>query len=111
MLLAQYAALHNEGVRTGSFTALGRLFAVDAEMHFAGVPVGPFIGREAILQAFATHPPDDELVLREIETTRDGERCQYSWARSPTVVAGTLELTRRGTDIRMLRISAAPTHP
>jgi len=40
-------------------------FAEEAELVFEGIPVGPFAGREAIGEAYAAHPPDDEIVLLE----------------------------------------------
>ena len=40
-----------------------RGFAPDAEMVFEGVPVGLFVGREAIAEAYALQPPSDEVRL------------------------------------------------
>ena len=50
---------------------LGTLFTENAEMHFHGLDVGPFVGRDAIVRAIHEKPPSDELVL-----LRDGN---YSW--------------------------------
>jgi len=47
-LLEQHVERFNEGVRSGDFTSMVAAFAEDAELHFEGVPVGPFVGRDAI---------------------------------------------------------------
>ena len=73
-LLATYATQHNESVRAGVFDALAALFAADAELHFDGLPIGPFLGRPAIQNAFTTRPPDDELILSANQQTPTGER-------------------------------------
>jgi steroid delta-isomerase len=53
----------NEAVRLGDFAEMVRGFAADAEMVFEGVPVGPFVGRDAIAEAYARQPPSDEVRL------------------------------------------------
>ena len=82
-LLKRYVEAHNEIVRAGKSDALAQLFDERAEMHFHasdsehvlfssdGIPVGPFIGRDAIVRALHEEPPTDELVL-----TGDG---RYGW--------------------------------
>ena len=108
-LLSTYAAQHNESVRTEDFAPLAALFAPDAELHFVGLPMGPFLGRPAILQAFTTHPPDDELILSNIEHTPTGERANYAWKAAPTLIAGTIDLTPGPTNrIHLLRVSVRP---
>src|SRR2546423_577287 len=52
-LLRSYVALHNEGLRTGSWEPLVALFQEDAEIVFIGVPFGPVRGPGAIRAAFA----------------------------------------------------------
>jgi hypothetical protein len=56
-LLEQHVARFNEGVRSGDFTPMVAAFAEDAELHFEGVPVGPFVGRDAIDAAYREQPP------------------------------------------------------
>ena len=72
-------------------------FAEDAELAFEGIPVGPFHGRDAIGHAYATQPPDDEIVLLDA----DGN---YAWAKEPHVTAGRMFLTERDGEIARLVI-------
>jgi hypothetical protein len=53
----------NDAVVSGDFSAMVRGFTPDAEMVFEGVPIGPFIGQEAIAAAYASRPPTDEVRL------------------------------------------------
>lgn len=53
----------NEAVRSRDYSEMLEGFAPDAEMAFDGVPVGPFVGREAIADAYRAQPPDDEVRL------------------------------------------------
>jgi len=68
-------------------------FADGATMAFEGVPVGPFVGREAIAQAYRDQPPDDELDI--LDSRRDGGTivAGYAWRREPEKRAGELRLT------------------
>jgi steroid Delta-isomerase len=65
-------------------------FADDAQMEFVGVPVGPFLGRDAIEEAYRAQPPDDELVV--LDDRGDGT-ARYAWAKRPDRAAGDLRLT------------------
>jgi hypothetical protein len=47
----------NAAVRSNDFSRKVAGFTPDAEMAFEGVPVGPFVGREAIAEAYATSRP------------------------------------------------------
>ncbi len=88
-LLAEYVARHNEGVRSGDFSRLAELLAPDAELVFHGLPVGPFRGRDAIAAAFASSPPDDELVL----LAERGDEADYGWSRTAGARGGTLRVS------------------
>ena len=57
--MERWIAAVNEGVRTGHWTAIEGLLRDDAQMEFVGIPVGPFIGRRAIVDAYRSQPPDD----------------------------------------------------
>jgi steroid Delta-isomerase len=72
-------------------------FAEDAELVFEGIPIGPFLGREAIGEAYAAQPPDDEIVLLDA----DGA---YAWSSAPDVPAGQMFLTERDGEIARLVI-------
>lgn len=72
-------------------------FSQDAELVFEGIPVGPFVGRDAIAKAYRAQPPDDEIVLLDGDGT-------YAWAGQPEVPAGQLFLTERDGEIARLVI-------
>jgi steroid Delta-isomerase len=72
-------------------------FSKDAELDFEGIPVGPFAGREAIGDAYAAQPPDDEIVLLDEDGT-------YAWSKAPTVPAGQMFVTERDGEIARLVI-------
>lgn len=63
-LLEDHVAHFNHGITSGDFTPMLEHFAPDAILEFVGVPVGPFIGRDAIAAAYAAQPPDDTAPSR-----------------------------------------------
>jgi steroid Delta-isomerase len=96
-LIGEHVDRFNEGVRSGDFGPMVAAFAEDAELVFEGIPVGPFAGREAIGEAYAEQPPDDQIVLLDGDGT-------YAWAKEPAVPAGQMFLTERGGEIARLVI-------
>ena len=96
-MLDEHVERFNHGVRTGEFGPMVAAFAVDAELAFEGIPVGPFVGREAIGEAYRAQPPDDEIVLLDGDGT-------YAWASEPDVPAGRMFLTERDGEIARLVI-------
>ena len=100
-LLANYVGRFNEGVRSGNWKRMLELVAPDAELEFVGIPVGPFVGRKAIGEAYGAQPPDDELVVLE---TLDEGRAIYAWASEPTRPAGELHLELRDGEITRIRV-------
>ena len=96
-LLQEHVERFNRGVRSGDFGPMVAAFSEDAELVFEGIPVGPFAGREAIGEAYAAQPPDDEIVLLDSDGT-------YAWAKEPEIPAGQLFLTERGGEIGRLVI-------
>lgn len=93
-MLTRYIQAHNHGVRSGDFSQLLDLFAADASMSFHGLPrpLGPFNGHSAIAEAFAAHPPDDELVLDGLEADDEFLRARYRWRADPDASGGRLRL-------------------
>jgi steroid Delta-isomerase len=63
----EHERLFNEAVRAGDFAQFVKTFADDAVMGFNGVPIGPYKGRDAIAEAYATRPPDDTMSIWSIE--------------------------------------------
>jgi hypothetical protein len=96
-MLEGHVERFNDGVKTGDFGPMVAAFAEDAELVFEGIPVGPFVGRDAIGDAYAAQPPNDEIVLLDSEGT-------YAWASAPDVSAGQMFITERDGEISRLVI-------
>jgi drug/metabolite transporter (DMT)-like permease len=104
-LLEDHVGRFNAGVRSGDWEPMVEGFAHDAEMEFRGVPVGPFVGREAIAAAYREQPPDDELRVLE-ERQADGRiEARYAWLAEPEVAAGEMFLTPEDGAIRKLVVT------
>jgi steroid Delta-isomerase len=110
-ILRTHCERFNEGVRTGDFSAMLEDFTDDAEMVFEGVPVGPFVGRKAIADAYAIRPPDDEIDI--VDTLEEGGVivAMYSWRREPERVAGRMILTPGEGRIARLMVTFDPDAP
>jgi hypothetical protein len=101
-ILRAYVEAHNGGVRSGDFARLGALLTEDATMRFKGIDAGPFVGRAAILAAFAKSPPRDELVL----LTQRGAQATYAWRRRRTRPAGRIRIVVSGDRISAIDVTA-----
>jgi hypothetical protein len=89
-------------VSTGDFSPLAPLFRSDARLVFLGTSLGPFEGREAILEAFRKWPPSSEL--REVSVTDAGEQTTRAEFESSDASRGRLTLTERDGRIEKLVI-------
>ena len=98
-LLDHYVEQFNAGVRSGDWAPMLDLLAPDAELVFSGIPIGPFAGRDVIVETYRAQPPDDEIVLLD----RLGElSAVYAWAKEPARPAGEMHLEeRRGAIVRI----------
>ena len=76
---AEHVAAFNDSVRSGDWTAFARRFAPDATMRFAGVPAGPFTGREAIATGYAAQPPSDTLTVTRACSSGDIDELWFAW--------------------------------
>jgi steroid delta-isomerase len=104
-VLDDHVRRFNEAVRSADYAPMVAGFAANAEMSFQGVPVGPFSGREAIAEAYAQQPPDDEiLVLGEPRVDGETVETDYAWARAGAR-AGRLILTARDGEIARLVVT------
>jgi steroid Delta-isomerase len=103
--LTQHVEHLNAAIRSGDFGPMLAAFATDAEMHFEGVPVGPYLGREAIAAAYAERPPDDEVRLLS-PPRHDGDTlvADYAWAADGQR-AGRMLLTVSGGLIQRLVVT------
>jgi steroid delta-isomerase len=110
-LLDDHVERFNAAVRSGDFGPMLENFADDATMAFEGVPVGPFVGKEAIAEAYRVQPPDDELDVLDVREDGDTVVAGYAWRRTPDVRAGELRLTVDGGRITRLVVTFAPSPP
>jgi ketosteroid isomerase-like protein len=104
-MLVEHVERFNQAVRSGDYEEMLAGFAPDAEMAFEGVPVGPFVGRDEIAEAYARQPPDDEVVLLgEPRVEGDTEEADYAW-KSEGTRAGRMILTARDGQITRLVVT------
>jgi steroid Delta-isomerase len=101
----RHVRLFNEGVESGDFAPMLEQFAADAELVFVGVPVGPFVGREAIAAAYRDQPPDDVIDVRAVRREGSETVADYGWRRDAGVRAGELRLTEVDGEIRRFVIT------
>jgi steroid Delta-isomerase len=100
-LLDDYVERFNASVRSGDWRPMLEFVAPDAVLEFVGIPVGPFVGREAIGEAYRARPPDDEIVLLD----RLGEgSAVYAWAKEPTFPAGEMHVDAPAGAIVRIRV-------
>jgi steroid delta-isomerase len=79
-LLERHVELFNEAVASGDYSAFLANFADDAVMRFDDVPLGPFVGRAEIAQAYATQPASDTMALIDMEEVGgDGVKASFEW--------------------------------
>ena len=104
-LLYEYVGRHNLGVRAGDWEGVGELLTDDALFELDGVALGPFVGREAIVDAYRRQPPDDEVRVLDVEEDDSSVRAGYAWSREPDVEAGRLVLELDGGLIARLVVT------
>jgi len=103
LLVRAHIERFNAAVAIGNFEEMVAHFTEDATMSFEGVPVGPFQGREAIAEAYAAQPPDDQLLVLEfLAQNADSVDMSYAWAADPARRAGTMTIERRDALISRL---------
>jgi steroid Delta-isomerase len=86
-----HVARSNEAVGSGDWSDLVATFHPEATMEFAGPPVGPFRGRDAIAAAYEAHPPDDTMRIRSVSRRGPADVVAFEWSRGGT---GTMEIHR-----------------
>lgn len=102
-LLREHVRRFNEAVADGDFGPLVELFADDAELAFANLPIGPFVGRDAIAAAYAAQPPDDGLDVLSVAEEPDGVVVEhFAWHRGGS---GTMRIALAGGRIARLVVA------
>lgn len=104
-LFDRHVERFNSGVRTGDFGPMLEQFTTDAELHFEGVPVGPFVGRSVIAESYAQNPPDDEIDVLDVETDGNSLVAHYAWKKDKGRPAGRMIMTPRADRIARLTVT------
>jgi ketosteroid isomerase-like protein len=104
--LERHVETFNAAVRSGDFAPVVALFAEDATLEFAGVPVGPFHGRDAIEAAYAAQPPTDTMTVLDVRVEDDGTIVEpFSWASDGGARSGEMRLVVEAERIRGLVVA------
>jgi steroid delta-isomerase len=104
--LARHVETFNRAVESGDFDPLVALFHEDATLEFAGIPIGPFEGREAIAAAYAAQPPTDTMSILAVLVESDGTVVEdFSWSADGGARSGQVRLTVEDDRIRKLVVS------
>jgi ketosteroid isomerase-like protein len=104
--LERHVETFNAAVRSGDFAPVVALFAEDATLEFAGVPVGPFHGRDAIAAAYAAQPPTDTMTVLDVRVEDDGTIVEpFSWASDGGERSGEMRLVVEAERIRGLVVA------
>jgi len=72
-LFEQHVADFNNGVTRGDFGPMVDRFDPEGEGVFAGAPIGPFRGHDAIRAAYRDQPPDDTITVLSSHIDGDTE--------------------------------------
>lgn len=99
--IRRHVAAFNEAVRTHRYEALAARFTDEARMSFAGLPIGPFAGRDAILGAYRASPPDDTMDIASATSDGQTDRVRFRWSRGGT---GTMTLHWHGELVESLEV-------
>jgi hypothetical protein len=103
VFLGRHVETFNAAVASGDFALLVQLFAVDARLEFAGAPVGPFEGRDAIANAYAAQPPTDTMTILDTRVEPDGTVVEaFSWSEDGGARSGEMRLAVDGERIQRL---------
>jgi len=106
--LDRHVETFNRAVESGDFGSLVELFAPDARLAFADVPIGPFDGRAAIAAAYEAQPPSDTMTILDRQVAEDGTIVQqFSWSADEGEPSGEMRLRVAGDQIEQLVISFA----
>jgi len=93
----------NEAVHSGDFAEMVAAFTADAEMVCDGAPVGPFVGRAAIAEAYAQQPPDDEIrLLGAPRLNGESVESDYAWAADGRRAGRIIITPREGAIARLV---------
>jgi steroid Delta-isomerase len=102
-LLERHVELFNEAVASGDYDPFLATFADDAVMRFDDFPLGPFVGRSEIAEAYQTQPPNDTMALIDMEEIgTDAVKASFEWD-----AGGTGQMYLRWHQDRLVELSIA----
>jgi hypothetical protein len=107
-VVVSYAQEHvdafNRAVTAGDWKPFVDRFAESAVLEFVGPPVGPFVGRVAILDAYTEHPPDDTIEITGPVVVNGADLVvPYKWTTSGAT--GTMVISVQSDEITHLRVA------
>jgi cysteine desulfurase/selenocysteine lyase len=106
-LLQAHVERFNAGVETRDFDPMVEALSEDAVLEFQGIPVGSFVGREAIRQAYVEQGPDEGIDLIDVrEASPETAVGAYRWRRSGGT--GTMTVTHHDGVIDSIVIAFDP---
>lgn len=91
-ILDRHLAAVNAVAAGGDAEQLAAGLTPDCTMTFEGIPVGPFAGREAVVAAYRTNPPDDQVVVLDSSLGEGRIEATYAWSAEPEKPAGRILL-------------------
>jgi steroid delta-isomerase len=92
----------NTAQRSGQWAPFVATFTEDAAMSFAGVPAGPYQGRDAIGRAYEQQPPSDTMSATSVATEGDTDVVRFTWDAGGT---GTMTLRWRDGQVAALHVA------
>jgi steroid delta-isomerase len=79
-MLERHVGKYNDAVRNSDFGPFIDMYADNAVMIFDDLPVGPFYGRPAIAEAYRSQPPNDTMLLIDMnEVGDDAVNATFEW--------------------------------
>ena len=109
--VTRHQALFNEGVRTGDFGPWLDTFTDDTVVTYAGLPIGPLHGRDAVAKVYADHPPSSPMRVEESSVDGDKATGRFVWVDAPAT-GGVFELTLRDGRLAAMHVTLdAPPPP
>jgi len=100
----EHTRIFNAAVASRDWSAFVATFDDDGVVEFVGPPVGPFVGRAAIADAYAANPPDDTISLNG-PAQHDGDETVVPYRWDATGATGTMRATTRAGAITRLVIT------
>jgi hypothetical protein len=104
-LFDQHVADFNSGVTSGDFGPMVDRFDADGEMVFAGAPLGPLRGKDAIRAAYRDQPPDDTITVVSSQVDGDTVHAAFRWDAHPGARGGTMDLEVANSRIKRLTVA------